>query len=156
MTWVLAACTLVAIAAAAPGALRDAQERGGVYLLSWAFLEDLPRRLTGPGRLRFIIQPATAILLGLRAGIADMHAGRPPYLMALLRHAEHRRAMFTEMFRQVANLVLIGILIDMIAQWLMLGQAYPAAALVVGPILICLPYSVARALGCRVAGMRKG
>jgi hypothetical protein len=35
--------------------LRDAWDRSGIYLSSWEFLEDLPRRLTGPGRFRFVL-----------------------------------------------------------------------------------------------------
>jgi len=55
VTWVLAGCTLAVLVAAAPGALRDAWDRSGIYLSSWEFLEDLPRRLTGPGRFRFVL-----------------------------------------------------------------------------------------------------
>src|SRR5439155_11200783 len=79
-TLVLAGITLVVLVLSVPGALREALERGEIYLFSRAFLEDIPRRLTGPGRLRFILQPLTAIVLGIRSGLADARAGRPPYL----------------------------------------------------------------------------
>jgi hypothetical protein len=149
---VLAVCTLVLIALSAPAALRDASARGGVYLFSWAFLEDLPRRLTGPGRLRFVFQPSVAILLGIRAGLADRRAGRPPYLVAMVAHAAHRRAVLAESTRHVANLVLMGVLVDLVCQRLMLGVAHPVAALVVGPVLIGLPYATARGLSNRLSG----
>src|SRR4029453_17212363 len=42
----------------------------GIYLFSMAFLEDIPRRLTGPGGFRFILQPSVAIFLGIRSGLA--------------------------------------------------------------------------------------
>jgi len=151
VTWVLAACTFAVLVAAVPGALRDAQERGGIYLLSWAFFEDLPRRLTGPGRLRFIFQPLVAVLLGARAGASDARAGRPPYLLALMIHRQHRREMLAETARQLVNLMLVGVLLDTVSQWLILGVAHPFAAVVVGPVLITLPYAVARALANRVA-----
>jgi hypothetical protein len=154
-TWLLAACTLAAIAAATPGALRDAHDTGAPYLFSWAFLADLPRRLTGPGRLRFLFQPATALLLGARAGVADARAGRPPYLVAMLAHPEHRRQIAAESLQQLANLLLIGVLADVICQWLMLGVAHPVAAMVVGPVLIGLPYGLARGIGNRVAMLRR-
>ena len=38
----------------------------------------------------------------------------------------------------------MGILLDAIAQWLILGASYPGAALVVGPMLITIPYALAR------------
>lgn len=69
-----------------PGSLRDALTVGGV--LSRAFLEDLPKRLTGPGR--FLLQPLMAIALGIRGGVADARASRAPYLMRLLTERERR------------------------------------------------------------------
>ena len=151
LTWVIAGCTLAVLVAAAPGALRDAWERGGIYLFSWEFVEDLPRRLTGPGRLRFVFQPIVAILLGVRAGRGDALAGRPPYLLAVIAHPEHRRQMLAETARGLANIVLLGILLDTVSQWLILGVAHPAAALVVGPVLITLPYVLARAISNRIS-----
>ena len=53
-------------------------------------------------------------------------------------------------FNSVVNLVLMGILLDAIAQWLILGASYPGAALLIGPTLITLPYVLARALANRV------
>jgi len=150
LTWVLAGCTLAVFAAAAPGALRDAWERGGIYLFSWQFVQDLPRRLTGPGRLRFLFQPLVAILIGIRAGRGDARAGRPPYFLALIAHPQHRRRLLGETARELANVVLLGILLDAVSQWLILGVARNGAALVVGPVLITLPYALARAISNRV------
>src|SRR5262252_3042621 len=74
--------------AATPRALIYAYHHGGFYLFSRQFLEDLPKRLTGPGRFRFILQPTFAIILGIRAGKADARLGRPPYLYSLVFHGE--------------------------------------------------------------------
>ena len=150
VTWVLAICTAAVLIASVPGALRDAWEQGGVYLFSLAFFEDLPRRLTGPGRLRFVFQPLIAILLGIRGGVADARAGRPPFLLAVAAHPLHRRAMLGDAARAIVNIMLVGILLDVIAQWLILGVAHPFAALVVGPVLIGGPYALARAIANRV------
>jgi hypothetical protein len=46
----------------------------------------------------------------------------------------------------VAILLLMGILLDSLFQWLILGTSYLGAALVVGPILIVTPYTIARGL----------
>ena len=80
LTLVLAGLTVLVLALSLPGAARDAFERGGIYLFSREFIEDIPKRLTGPGRFRFILQPVVAILLGIGAGRADRRTGRPPYL----------------------------------------------------------------------------
>jgi hypothetical protein len=143
---VVAGLTLAVLAISVPGALREARAHGGLYLLSIRFFEDIPKRLLGPGRFRFILQPATAIFLGWRAGRADVRAGRPPYLRGLLFHAEHRATMARETLDGLAVLLLMGILLDSVAQWAILGISYPGAALVVGPILITIPYTVARGL----------
>ncbi len=138
-----------------PGSLRDAFERGGFYLFSRAFFADLPKRLTGPGRFRFVLQPVVAILLGSRDGLLDARAGRPPYLYNRLFNRGQRRELLRSSLDAVVNLLLMGILLDAIAQWLILGASYPGAALVIGPVLITIPYALARALANRVARLRK-
>jgi hypothetical protein len=148
---VLAGLTVLALLLSAPGALRDAFDRGGVYLFSTAFLADLPKRLTGPGRFRFVLQPLVATLLGIRSGMADARAGRPPYLLALATDGQHRREVARDGFAAIVNLLLMGILLDSLLQWAILGISYPGPALVVGPVLIATPYAVARALSNRVA-----
>lgn len=156
ITLVLAGVTLVVLAVSLPGALRDTYERGGIYLFSRAFLEDLPKRLTGPGRFRFVLQPLAAILLGVRSGIADARAGRPPYFWALVTDRQRRRALAREALATVANLLLMGILLDSVFQWMILGVSHPGPALLVGPVLIAAPYSIARALSNRIARSRGG
>jgi hypothetical protein len=139
----------------APASLRDAYHRGGFYLFSRDFVEDIPKRLTGPGRFRFILQPTIATILGIRNGLADARGGRPPYLWGMLFQRHLRRELLKGGFRTVANLLLMGILLDSIFQWLILGVSYPGAALVVGPVLIVTPYAVARALSNRLAHFGK-
>lgn len=138
--------TLVVLAVSVPGALRDASDRGGFYLFSATFLEDLPKRLAGPGRLRFIFQPVMAILLGIRSGREDARLGRPPYLRGLILYRPHRAALLKSSFETLSILLLMGILLDSLFQWVLLGISYPGAALVVGPVLITLPYVLARAV----------
>jgi len=151
LTLVLAVLTVLALSLSVPSSLRDAWQRGGFYLFSREFLEDLPRRLTGPGRFRFLLQPAIAIALGMAAGRSDARAGRQPYLLALLRGHEARGELVRSAYQSIAHVVLAGILVDSVCQWLILGASYPGAALVVGPVLIALPYALARALANRVA-----
>jgi hypothetical protein len=107
--------------------------------------------LTGPGRFRFVFQPVVAILLGMRDGLGDRRADRPPYLYSIVFRRRQRRELLWSGFNTVVNLMLMGILLDSIAQWLILGASYPGAALVIGPVLITLPYALARALANRVA-----
>ena len=54
----------------------------------------------------------------------------------------------------VTNLLLMGVLLDAVFQWVILGVSHPGAALVVGPVLITTPYGIARALSNRVASSK--
>jgi hypothetical protein len=140
---------LLVLLAAVPSSLRYAYQHHGFYLLSDAFFQDLPKRLKGPGRFRFIMQPAVAIFLGIRAGIADFRAGRPPYILGLITSGQGRLALMKEAFLDVSTLVAVAILLDTASQFLILRSVFPGAALVVGPVLIAIPYSVSRALSNR-------
>lgn len=150
-TILLAGLTMLVFALSLPGSLRDTFDRGGIYLFSQAFLEDIPKRLAGPGRFRFILQPLTAVVLGILSGLADARAGRPPYLYGVLFHRDHRSVLLRTGFETVVNLLLMGILLDAVFQWVILGVSHPGAALAVGPVLIVLPYTLARALSNRLA-----
>lgn len=145
--------TIVAVlilVAAIPSAVRDTLETGRVYLFSRQFFDELPMRLTGPGRLRFVLQPLIAIVLGCRSGVADARAGRPPYLYGLVTGSADRKELLRSGFAVVRDLIAIGIVLDAVAQLLIYGQVHPGAAVVIGPVLICTPYAVARALTNRV------
>lgn len=151
LTIVLACLTGLVLAVSVPGSLREAYERGGVYVFTRDFLNDIPKRLTGPGRFRFVLQPLMATILGIRSGRADARLGHPPYLYGLAFHRDRRGELFRSALASVANLLLIGILLDSIFQWVILGRSYPGAALIVGPVLIAAPYAVARGLSNRIS-----
>ena len=151
VTVILTALTLLVFVASVPGSVRHILDRGGFYVFSREFLDDIPKRLTGPGRFRFVLQPTMAIVLGVVGGLADARAGRPPYLHAVLFRRDHRRALLKSGLETVVNLLLMGVLLDAIFQWVILGRSHPGAALVVGPVLIVLPYTAARALANRLS-----
>jgi hypothetical protein len=146
---------LLVLAIALPFAIVDTFETGRVYLFSRQFIEELPQRFTGPGRLRFILQPMTAILLGIRGGLRDAKSGNPPYLFGLLFGAESRRELLRSGVAAVRNLVALGIIMDIVFQLIIYHSVHPGAALVIGPILICFPYALSRALTTRLAGWRR-
>ena len=77
-----------------------------------AFLAGLAGRLSGPGTLRFVLQPLVAILLGVRDGRRDAQTGQPPYFWALLSDREHRRAMARQGATTIAKPFVIAIVVD--------------------------------------------
>lgn len=145
------ALAFLVIAATIPFAIMDTIETGRVYLFSTQFLEELPRRFTGPGRFRFILQPMLAILLGVRGGLADARAGNPPYLFGLFFDAGRRRELLRSGAEAVSTLLAVGIILDVVFQLIIYRAVHPGAALLVGPILICMPYALSRALTTRLA-----
>jgi hypothetical protein len=147
---VITAVAILVLVSALPSAVREIMQTGHIYLFSRQFLEDLPKRLTGPGRFRFILQPLIAILLGIRGGRADAKVGRPPFVIGVLFDAQHRKELLRSGLEAVRNLVAMGIILDAISQLLIYRQVHPGAALVVGPVLIGLPYALARAVTTRL------
>ena len=150
-TIVLAGLTLLALVLSVPGSLRDAFDRGGLYLFSQSFLEDIPTRLTGPGRFRFVLQPLFALIFGVLNGLADARAGRPPYLYGMFFHQNLRIDLVKTGFSSIVNLLLMGVLLDVVFQRIILGVAHPGPALIIGPALIVTPYVIARSLSNRLA-----
>jgi len=156
VTLILVVLTISVLALSIPSSLKEAYHRGGFYVFSQSFIEDIPKRLSGPGRFRFILQPLLATIIGIRSGIADARSGRPPYIYGVLFNRKSRGELLKSGFSSIVNLLLMGILLDSLFQWLILGASYPGAALLVGPVLIAMPYSIARALANRSARLRGG
>jgi hypothetical protein len=120
---------ILVIAIALPFAIVDTFEQGRVYIFSRQFLEELPQRFTGPGRLRFILQPVTAILLGVRGGLRDAETENPPYLFGLLFGAEHRRELLQSGVAAMRNLVALGIIMDIVFQLIIYHSVHPGCGL---------------------------
>src|ERR1700752_3130631 len=68
---ILSGLVVVILLATLPGAIRRLVQTGDLYLFSQQCFQDMLARLSGPGRLRFFIQPSIAILLGSRDGLED-------------------------------------------------------------------------------------
>jgi len=147
---ILSGVVIAILVAALPGAILKIIQTGDLYLFTNHFFQDILARLSGPGRLRFILQPTVAIILGTRNGMKDASAGLPPFLWALVLHGEHRRELLRSSLASTRNLLAIAILLDLVSQFLIFHEIRPGAALVVGPVLIAVPYALARALSNRI------
>jgi hypothetical protein len=113
------------------------------------FWEIVGATTSGPGRLRFIIQPLIAILLGARDGGHDYAAQRTAFLWGLLTERGERRGRAREAVAAAAFPFLLAIGMDALFQYLILQRVAVAGAVLVGILLIALPYSVSRALANR-------
>lgn len=145
-TLILATLIFVLLILSLPSSLKYARENRNLYLFSEAFIQDIPKRLGGPGRLRFIFQPLISIVLGIRSGIKDAKDGRPPFLWGVLFRRHMRGELLKSSFTTLLNMLLMGVVLDSICQWLIIGNSYFGAALVIGPMLIIAPYTLSRSL----------
>jgi hypothetical protein len=151
----LTAIVIAVLVVALPFAVVELLNTGELYVFSHRFLDDMVTRLHGPGRLRFILQPTVAIVLGARDGLKDGRAGKPPFLWGLVFNPSDRPGLIRSALASVRDLVAIAILLDVIAQFLIFRMVHPGAALLLGPVLIAFPYSSARALTNRLTRTRR-
>lgn len=150
----ITAIAIAIVASALPGAIRRVIQTGDPYLFTERFFEHLWARFSGPGRLRFVLQPTMAVLLGVRDGKRDSRTRRPPFLLGLALQRTHRRELWRSAIASVRDLVAIAIVLDIISQMLIFREIHPGAALLVGPVLIAVPYSISRAFTNRIASGR--
>ncbi len=153
-SWILPGIVLIILLSTVPSALHRLIQTRDPYLFTEGFFDDMVARLSGPGRFRFILQPVMAILLGTRDGVKDARAGSCPFLWGLIFHKELRPQLLRHGLASVRNIVALAILLDLISQYLIFREIHPGAAVILGPVLIFLPYATARALANRVARRR--
>jgi hypothetical protein len=111
-------------------------------------------RAGGPMTFRFILQPAMAAAMALRDGVKDARLGRRPYLWALLRGvrgSEGRSGRLWEGIVSTARILILGVVMDVVYQWLELKTFYPGQAAVIAILLAFVPYLLLRGPMERVA-----
>lgn len=102
----------------------------------WA---DFISRLDGPMHLRFILQPAMAVFLAIRAGVRDAQQGEPPFLTSLGTR-ERRRERLRQTWKDIGKVFLVALLIDCIYQVRVHGGIYFLELLVTALFLAVIPY----------------
>ena len=117
-------------------------------------VDNLMDRVTGPMHFRLLLQPATAIFLGIRDGIKDAHEGRHAYFWTICTHADQRRELLRSGMRAVAKVLLMALIIDAVYQVIELHWFYPGEAIVVAFVLAFIPYLLIRGPVNRIASLR--
>ena len=116
--------------------------------------DDILDRPDGPMTFRFILQPAMAIIAALRDGVHDAQLGRQPYLSALIhgvRDPQGRSGRLWEGITSTARIIILGVVMDTIYQWLVFKTFYPGQAVVIAILLAFVPYFVLRGPIQRIA-----
>ena len=112
---------------------------------------DLVARPDAPMRFRFILQPLMAAIVAIRHGINDARTGRSPYFWTMLSNPRERAQRLNEGLNATARIILLGLVMDAIYQVLVLGQFYPAEAVIVALLFAFIPYVIIRGPATRIA-----
>jgi hypothetical protein len=117
----------------------------------WSDILDRPG---GPMTFRFILQPAMAIIAALRDGVHDARLGRTPYVWALIRgvhESQGRGGRLWEGIVSTARIIILGVVMDTLYQWVVFKTLYPVQAAVIAILLAFVPYLVLRGPFERIA-----
>ena len=110
----------------------------------WSDILDRP---TGPMMFRFILQPTMAIIAALRDGVHDARLGRRPYFWALIhgvRDSQGRSGRLWEGIVSTARIIILGVVMDCVYQWVVFKTFYPGQAGVIAILLAFVPYLLLR------------
>ena len=111
-------------------------------------------RLYAPMHNRVFIQPLLGILLGLRDGRRDAEAGLPPILDDLAAGSARFKERLPAALKSRARPLLVATIIDVVVQFTFLDSVHLLEAIGIGGLLSGVPYTVARAIGTRLAPKR--
>jgi hypothetical protein len=119
------------------------------------FWQGIVEVASGRGQLRLILQPLVAMVVGIRVGITDAKLHHEPFLKRLTFTKGNRAALAKEAARTVLVPFCLAVVFDGILQYLSLGYVRPMAALVMGVMLIWIPFSLARSITNRIYRLRR-
>jgi hypothetical protein len=115
------------------------------------FAENMADRITGPMKLRLVMQPLMAAIFAIRSGLADAKTGKPPYFWALLTVPAHRSEMLKDGWKSVGKVFVIAMILDVVYQLIALRFVYPGEAIATAILLAIVPYLLLRGLTTRIA-----
>jgi hypothetical protein len=116
--------------------------------------EQLSGRFDGLFWFRFLLQPLMAAILAARAGAADARHHRAPYLWTVLSNPLDRPRLIREGFRDVSQVFIVAVVIDLTYQLIILQWIYPLQALLVAAVLALVPYALIRGPVTRLTARR--
>jgi hypothetical protein len=117
--------------------------------------ENLGLRISGPLKLRLVLQPAMAFFFAIRSGLRDARDGKPAYFWALFTDVGERRAMLRDGWKSVGRLFIFAMVVDVIYQYIVQRWVYPGEAVLVAMILAIVPYLIVRGPVNRIARRRR-
>jgi len=113
--------------------------------------QNLLERPSGPKAFRFILQPIMATIAALADGVKDARTGRDPYLWTILTNPAKRGSRLHEGLIATARVILLGLCMDLIYQFIVFDTFHPAEAVIIAGLLAFVPYLLLRGPITRVA-----
>jgi len=92
-----------------------------------------------------------AIILAVRAGLRDARTRRPAYGWAIITDSAHRRDLLREGWKDVARLLVVAVLVDVIYEIIAFRRIYPIQPLIVAVCVALPPYLLIRGPVNRIA-----
>lgn len=93
---------------------------------------------------RLIIQPTVAIVLAIRAGLADARQGRPAFLWSAITNPAYRPELLRQCWKDVGKVFVLAVVLDLIYQLVTQRGVYLGELLIVAFLLAIVPYVLVR------------
>jgi hypothetical protein len=113
--------------------------------------ENFTERPSGPMNLRFILQPALASLLAIRAGWKDARAGRPAFLWAVFTNSAARAELLSSGWKDMGKAFVIAAALDAVYQVIVHRRISVIGMLFTAMLLALVPYALLRGPVNRIA-----
>jgi hypothetical protein len=120
------------------------------------FWGDVADRLAGPMNHRFVLQPAVAVVLGIRDGLRYAREGRTFLLWAGPDDPAERRAQALATWRTIGKVFMLAIILDVACRWIAVNWVFPVETLIMAIGVAVVPYLGVRGLVRWLATPRPG
>jgi hypothetical protein len=122
----------------------SAEVRGRIW-------QNLLERSSGPMTFRFILQPIMATIAAFVDGVKDARSGRAPFLETVVTNPAKRAGRLQEAVIATARIILLGLSMDAIYQFIEFRTLHPAEAVIIALLLAFVPYVALRGMVSRIA-----
>jgi hypothetical protein len=111
---------------------------------------NLVQRPDKPMAFRFILQPGMATALAIRDGVRDARAHRLPFFLTVVSRPRERVGRLREALNATARVIFLGLLVDVIYQFVVLKTFYPGEAVIIALLVGFVPYVLVPGLATRI------
>lgn len=108
------------------------------------FFDNLGLKVTGPMKFRFVIQPLVSLYFAIKAVRRFSDTGRIPFFYGLFSDKGIRHELMVESWKDIGKLFIFAIILDVIAQIIILKTVYPLEAILTAVLLSIVPYLLLR------------